>query len=54
MTTSAADMSYCSCLPTGIPRPSSLTETEPSSWIVMSIVVAWPACASSTELSTTS
>ena len=39
---------------TGMPRPSSPTSTEPSSNTVTSIVFAWPASASSTELSTTS
>jgi hypothetical protein len=41
-------------MPTGIPRPSSTTRTPPSASSVMSIVVANPASASSTELSTTS
>src|SRR5580765_6123049 len=39
---------------TGMPRPSSLTSTEPSACTVTSIVVAWPLTASSTELSMTS
>src|SRR5262245_29720499 len=37
-----------------MPRPSSSTSTEPSTWMRTSILRAWPARASSTELSTTS
>ena len=43
-----------SCISTGIPRPSSTTSTPPSSSNVTLTPVAWPAIASSTELSTTS
>ena len=39
---------------TGIPAPSSCTDTLLSVWIVTTILVARPAIASSTELSTTS
>src|SRR2546423_12974657 len=39
---------------TGMPRPLSFTETEPSTWIVTSIRVQNPARCSSIELSTTS
>ena len=42
------------CLPTGTPRPSSWTMTVVSALIVTWIVDAWPAIASSMELSTTS
>src|SRR6266550_498025 len=37
-----------------MPRPSSCTDTDPLAWMVNSMVFAWPASASSTELSTTS
>ena len=43
-----------SCIPTGMPRPSSTTVTELSGWIETSTREQWPASASSTELSTTS
>ena len=39
---------------TGMPRPLSRMEIEPSTWIVTSICVQWPARCSSTELSSTS
>jgi len=39
---------------TGMPRPSSMTVTELSMWTATSIRLQKPACASSTELSTTS
>ncbi len=42
------------CFPTGTPRPSSTTVIMPSALMVTRIVVAWPAIASSIELSTTS
>jgi hypothetical protein len=54
MMTSAADLPYLSILPTGIPRPSSETETALSSWTVMRISEQYPASASSMELSTIS
>ena len=55
MTTSAAVRSVCWwCRSTGMPRPSSDTRQQPSSIRVTSMVVQWPAMASSTELSTTS
>src|SRR5919107_5380124 len=54
MMTSAADFSYLSILPTGIPRPSSETETELSVCTVMRISEQCPARASSMELSTIS
>ncbi len=41
-------------MPTGMPRPLSMTRTPPSARIVTSMKSAWPASASSTELSTTS
>ena len=53
-TTSAADLSYCGMMPTGMPRPSSTTSTELSGWMVTLMVSQKPAMASSTELSTTS
>src|SRR3546814_636566 len=37
-----------------MPRPLSDTDTEPSSWMVTVTLSAWPARASSIELSTTS
>jgi len=39
---------------TGMPRPLSLTDTEPSAWIFTITVSQWPARASSIALSTTS
>ena len=44
----------CGCGSTGIPRPSSSTVIEPSLLMVTRIFLAWPAMASSIELSTTS
>ncbi len=52
--TSAADFFSSGCSSTGIPRPSSITVTESSSWIDMVTLVQWPANASSIELSTAS
>src|SRR5215469_11785157 len=56
ITTCAADTfsPSISMSSTGMPRPSSTTVTELSVSIVTSIFVAYPASASSTELSTTS
>src|SRR5712671_6820597 len=42
------------CMSTGMPRPLSTTVTESSACTVTLISSAWPAMASSTELSTTS
>jgi hypothetical protein len=42
------------CKSVGMPRPSSVTLTQPPGWSSTSTVVAKPAWASSTELSTTS
>ena len=42
------------CFPVGIPRPLSLTDSDPSLWIVTSILLAYPDKASSTALSTIS
>ena len=53
-TTSAAGRFSSGCSSTGMPRPSSVTVTLLSGWIVISISSQWPARASSTELSTTS
>src|SRR5271163_4632258 len=39
---------------TGMPRPLSRMEMEPSTWTVKSMRVQWPARYSSTELSSTS
>src|SRR5712692_9077541 len=55
MMTSAADLfRYSRWLSTGMPRPLSDTRQPPSASNVTSILVASPAIASSTELSTTS
>ena len=54
MTTSTAGFFSTGCMPTGMPRPSSMTRTPPSAWSTTSTRVAWPAIASSTALSTTS
>src|SRR5256884_1593243 len=55
MMTSAADLfRYSRWLSTGMPRPLSETRHPPSASNVTSILVASPAIASSTELSTTS
>ena len=40
--------------PVGMPLPSSLTVQDPSGSRTVSMMVAWPARASSTQLSTTS
>lgn len=53
-TTSTAGFFSDGTMPTGMPRPLSITRTPPSARIVTSIVSACPASASSTELSTTS
>ena len=53
MTTSAAVLPLA-CMSTGIPRPSSITVTELSIWMVTLTCVQKPTSASSTELSTTS
>src|SRR5688572_16258848 len=42
------------CMSTGMPRPSSSTETEPSARMRTWIALQWPAIASSMELSTIS
>ena len=42
------------CLPTGTPRPSSDTETEPSLWIITVRQLPYPLIASSIPLSTIS
>ncbi len=52
--TSTPDTPSLACLSTGIPRPLSETESEPSSWSVTTISSANPAIASSAELSMTS
>ena len=54
ITTSAADFPSFSCMSVGMPRPLSTTVTLLSTWIVTSILLQKPACASSIELSTTS
>ena len=54
ITTSTVDLCSVGCSSTGMPRPSSLTRTAPSAWMVTSMRLAYPARASSTELSTTS
>ncbi len=54
MTTSTVDFFSCWLMSTGMPRPLSTTRTAPSARIVTLMVSAWPASASSTELSTTS
>ena len=54
MTTSAADLFSFLCMPTGMPRPLSMTVMELSTWMNTSISVQNPARASSTLLSTTS
>ena len=51
---SAADTPSSSWMPVGMPRPSSLTVQEPSAFSVTLTNFAWPASASSMELSTTS
>ena len=54
MMTSAAEMPSSVWMPVGIPRPLSVTLTEPSGFSVTVTRVAWPASASSMALSTTS
>ena len=54
ITTSKADFPSFSWRSTGIPRPSSVTVIELSSFIITSILLQCPARASSIELSTTS
>ena len=54
MITSAADLPSSGCISTGIPRPSSVTVTDSSAWMVTVMLVQKPARASSMELSTTS
>ncbi len=55
MMTSRADLSgNFGCGSTGMPRPLSVTASEPSAASVTSIQEAWPATASSMELSITS
>ena len=55
MMTSSADFGLnFGCGSTGMPRPLSVTVTKPSGSISTSIQVAWPATASSMELSMTS
>ncbi len=54
MTTSAADFFSFECMATGMPRPSSRTVTESSTWMKTSMSLQTPAKASSMELSTTS
>ena len=53
-TTSTAETSLPGGHPTGMPRPSSRTVTEPSPPKVTSMRRAWPAAASSTPLSISS
>ena len=52
--TSTVGRFWVGCMSTGIPRPLSTTRTPPSASSVTSMRSAWPASASSTELSTTS
>ena len=54
MMTSAAEMPSPSWMSTGMPRPSSVTVTEPSALRITSTRVAQPASVSSMALSTTS
>ena len=49
-----ADFPYFAILPTGIPRPSSVTQTELSGWTMIRTSEQCPARASSIELSTIS
>ena len=53
-TSSRAGMLYFGWMSTGMPRPSSSTEQEPSKWMETLISLQKPARASSIELSTTS
>src|SRR5664279_5146709 len=54
MTTSTVGRFSFGCISTGMPRPLSYTVTPPSARSVTMMWSAWPAIASSTELSTTS
>ena len=54
MTTSSVEIFFTGCGPTGIPRPSSDTEQDPSALSVIMMFLQYPASASSIELSTTS
>ena len=53
-TSSTAGIFFCGWMSTGMPRPSSRIEIEPSTWMTTSIFLQWPARCSSTELSRTS
>ncbi len=54
MMTSAAEMPSSLWISVGMPRPLSLTVTDPSAFSVTVTRSAWPASASSIALSTTS
>jgi hypothetical protein len=54
MMTSAAETPSSAWMSTGMPRPLSLTVTEPSPFRTTVTVSQWPASASSMALSTTS
>ena len=54
MMTSAAETPSSGWMPVGMPRPLSVTLTEPSAFSWMSIRSQWPASASSIALSETS
>ena len=54
MMTSAAETPSSLWMSVGMPRPLSVTDTEPSAFSVTVTRVAWPASASSMALSTTS
>ena len=54
MTSSAERSGNFGCGSTGMPRPLSVTETEPSASSATSMRLAWPATASSMALSITS
>ncbi len=53
-TNSTTGVFSCGCRPTGMPRPSSSTEIEPSAYSVKMIFVPYSARTSSLELSITS
>ena len=53
-TSSTVGIFFTGCGSTGMPRPSSWIEIEPSTWMVTSIREQCPARCSSTELSSTS
>ena len=53
-TSSTAGIFHFGCMSTGMPRPSSRMETEPSTWMATSIFWQNPARCSSMELSSTS